>query len=66
MLDGYFLGLAAGKVVRQAAVWVAIGVVPIGLIAASTRDPHILGLMLTVFMLLRALTLGVRCQETLR
>jgi multidrug resistance protein, MATE family len=66
MLDGYFLGLAAGKVVRQAAVWVAIGVVPIGLIAASTRDPHILWLMLTVFMLLRALTLGVRCQETLR
>jgi multidrug resistance protein, MATE family len=66
MLDGYFLGLAAGKVVRQAAVWVAIGVVPIGILAASTHDPHILWLMLTVFMLLRALTLGVRCRETLR
>jgi multidrug resistance protein, MATE family len=66
MLDGYFLGLAAGKVVRQAAIWVAVGVVPIGLLAASTRDPHILWLMLAVFMLLRAVTLGLRCGATLR
>ncbi|WP_202925042.1 MATE family efflux transporter [Myxacorys almedinensis] len=60
MLDGYFLGLTDGKILRQSAVGAAIvGFAPVGAIAWYTHNPTLLWMALTLFMGLRAALLIV-------
>ncbi len=65
MLDGYFLGLTAGKALQQAAVVSALlGFAPVGAIAWWQQSPHLLWLALTLFMGARTLTLALRLAPT--
>lgn len=62
MLDGYFLGLTQGSILRQAMVQsVLIGFVPIALIAWYGQSNHWLWLALSLFMVMRSVTLGWQC-----
>lgn len=59
MLDGYFLGLTSGKILRNATVLAAgVGFLPLALIAQATKNPHLLWLALTGLMAGRATTLS--------
>lgn len=59
MLDGYFLGLTAGKTLRQSTlIAVAIGFAPMAIAAWYWQLNHLLWLALTLFMLTRSLTLS--------
>jgi MATE family multidrug resistance protein len=59
MLDGYFLGLTAGKVLRNSTVLAAaIGFLPLALVAQAVGSPHLLWLALVGLMTARAATLG--------
>ncbi|QQE64220.1 MATE family efflux transporter [Leptolyngbya sp. BL0902] len=58
MLDGYFLGLTAGKVLRNATVLAAgMGFFPLAMVAQRLESPHLLWLALTGLMAGRAVTL---------
>jgi len=55
MLDGYFLGLTAGKVLRNATVLATgIGFLPLALAAQAAHSPHLLWLALVGLMTARA------------
>ncbi|MCG8461160.1 MAG: MATE family efflux transporter [Holophagales bacterium] len=57
--DGLFLGLTAGRVLRNAMIVSALGAfLPASLWALHQRDPHLLWAALAIFMLARVLTLG--------
>ncbi len=57
-LDGYFLGLTAGRVLRNSIlVSVLLGFFPLALIAIWLNSPQLLWLSLTVLMVLRCVTL---------
>lgn len=59
MLDGYFLGLTSGHILRNSTVIAtALGFVPLALMAHWRQSPHLLWFALTCFMALRATTLG--------
>ena len=59
MLDGYFLGLTAGKILRQSALIAAIaGFAPTAIAAWHWQTNHLLWLALTIFMATRSITLG--------
>jgi MATE family multidrug resistance protein len=59
MLDGYFLGLTAGKILRNATVLAAgVGFLPLAFVAQALENPHILWLALTGLMAARAATLS--------
>lgn len=59
MLDGYFLGLTAGPILRNStAIAALIGFLPLALWAGYHQAPHLLWLALACFMAVRALTLG--------
>jgi MATE family multidrug resistance protein len=59
MLDGYFLGLTAGRVLRNATVLAAgVGFLPLALAARSLASAHLLWLALVGLMAARALTLA--------
>jgi MATE family multidrug resistance protein len=59
MLDGYFLGLTAGPVLRNATVLAAgVGFLPLALVAQAMGNAHLLWLALVGLMAARALTLG--------
>jgi len=65
MLDGYFLGLTAGHILRQSALLsTLVGFLPLGAIAMSIESPHLLWLALSGFMITRALTLGSQLSAT--
>ncbi len=67
MLDGYFLGLAQGRILRQSSVVAALlGFAPMALLAGRLQNLDLLWLALTLFMLLRALTLALKLPQTLR
>ncbi len=67
MLDGYFLGLAQGRILRQSSVVAALlGFAPMALLAGRLHNLDLLWLALTLFMLLRALTLALKLPQTLR
>jgi len=67
LLDGYFLGLAAGKALRHSTLTATlIGFLPIGLLAHWLSLPHLLWLALVSFMGLRAITLAGRIPDTLQ
>jgi multidrug resistance protein, MATE family len=62
MLDGYFLGLTQGKILRQAMLQsVLIGFIPIALVAWYWQSNHWLWLALSLFMAMRSLSLGLQC-----
>ncbi len=59
MLDGYFLGLTAGRILRTSAIAAAlIGFAPVAIAAVLLHSNHVLWLALSLFMLARAVTLG--------
>lgn len=59
MLDGYFLGLTAGKILRQSTLIAAIiGFVPMAIAAWYWQTNHLLWLALALFMATRSITLG--------
>ncbi|MEO0432969.1 MAG: MATE family efflux transporter [Cyanobacteria bacterium J06656_5] len=59
MLDGYFLGLTSGTVLRNSTVLATlVGFVPLAIVAYVRQSPHGLWLALTCFMAIRALTLA--------
>jgi multidrug resistance protein, MATE family len=64
MLDGYFLGLTQGKILRQAMLQsVLIGFVPIAVVAWYWQSNHWLWLALALFMAMRSLSLGWQCYK---
>ncbi|WP_253188100.1 MATE family efflux transporter [Leptolyngbya sp. 'hensonii'] len=65
LLDGYFLGLTAGQVLRQSTVLSAgIGFAPAALVAWLTHNNHVLWLALAGFMTVRAITLALAVQRS--
>jgi MATE family multidrug resistance protein len=59
MLDGYFLGLTAGHLLRNATVLAAgVGFLPLALVAQAVASAHLLWLALVGLMAGRALTLA--------
>lgn len=59
MLDGYFLGITAGDVLRKSALASSLlGFAPIAAIAWQTQSNALLWLALTCFMATRTVTLG--------
>lgn len=67
MLDGYFLGLTEGSILRRSAVIATfVGFAPVGAIASVLHDPQLLWLALMLFMATRALTLAVRLPQSFR
>ena len=61
MLDGYFLGLTEGRVLRQSMLQaVLLGFVPIAIVAWYLHSNHWLWFALSLFMAVRALALSLR------
>ncbi len=59
LLDGYFLGLTAGKALRNTTLAASLGgFLPMGLLAYWLRSPHLLWLAMTLFMGGRAIGLA--------
>jgi len=67
ILDGYFLGLAEGATIRNAALTATlVGFVPIAIIGWQLHNSHLLWLALSLFMAARVVTLAVQVPRTLR
>ncbi|MGF1480551.1 MAG: guanitoxin biosynthesis MATE family efflux transporter GntT [Cyanophyceae cyanobacterium] len=67
MLDGYFLGLTAGLILRNSSLSSSLlGFAPAAWIAWQTGSNHLLWLALTFFMAARMLTLGIQVPKTLK
>ena len=61
MLDGYFLGLTAGKVLRQSTLIAAsVGFAPMAIAAWHWQTNSLLWLALALFMATRSITLGLK------
>jgi MATE family multidrug resistance protein len=66
MLDGYFLGLTQGRILRNAALISAIvGFLPLAFLAWYYRSEQILWLALVGFMVARVITLASQVPKTL-
>jgi MATE family multidrug resistance protein len=64
MLDGYFLGITAGNVLRTSALISSLlGFAPIAAIAWQTQSNALLWLALTCFMATRTVTLGLALRQ---
>ncbi len=64
MLDGYFLGLTQGKILRNSSLVAAgIGFLPLGIIASLGQNNHLLWLALSSFMATRAITLVLKLDK---
>ncbi|NES86807.1 MAG: MATE family efflux transporter, partial [Moorea sp. SIO2B7] len=67
MLDGYFLGLAAGETLRNSTVIaLVVGFVPMAVASWQFQSVHLLWLALSLFMAGRAIVLGVKLPSTLK
>jgi multidrug resistance protein, MATE family len=67
ILDGYFLGLTAGRLLRRSVIIAAIaGFMPMAIAAWHFRNAHLLWFALTLFMALRAIALGIEIPKTLQ
>jgi MATE family multidrug resistance protein len=67
MLDGYFIGLTQGKVLRNSTVIATLGgFVPVAVLAWWQQDGQLLWFAMTCFMAARAITLGIRVPETIQ
>jgi MATE family multidrug resistance protein len=66
LLDGYFLGLTAGQILRTSSLWATfVGFLPIAIVAWYFQNPHLLWLALSSFMVVRALTLTMQVRKSL-
>jgi multidrug resistance protein, MATE family len=67
LLDGYFLGLTSGRILRNAAITaLLVGFAPMAAIAFYYRSNHLLWLSLALFMGVRVITLGIQVPRTLQ
>lgn len=67
MLDGYFLGLAEGTILRNTALLATlIGFLPLAICAWRTQNPSLLWFALMIFMAMRVFSLGIYLPKTLR
>lgn len=67
LLDGYFLGLTAGTLLRNSTLAATtIGFLPLGFAGYYTQNPHLLWLALASFMTVRAMTLGSQINRTFK
>ncbi|MBI4783724.1 MAG: MATE family efflux transporter [Oscillatoriophycideae cyanobacterium NC_groundwater_1537_Pr4_S-0.65um_50_18] len=66
MLDGYFLGLTQGQILRRSTLISAAGFAPVAIVAWYFRSSHLLWLALSVFMATRAATLATQVPQTLK
>ena len=67
MLDGYFLGLTEGRILRRASLTATlVGFVPVAVAAWQFQSSHMLWLALALFMAARVVTLGMQVPRTLR
>jgi multidrug resistance protein, MATE family len=67
MLDGYFLGLTQGQILRRSSLIASLGgFAPMAILAWQARSTLLLWLALSLFMLTRALTLGLQVPRSLR
>lgn len=65
-LDGYFLGLTAGRILRNATLIAAfVGFLPLALVANQLASSHLLWLALSGLMATRVLTLSSKVSSTL-
>ncbi|MBD2101968.1 MATE family efflux transporter [Leptolyngbya sp. FACHB-261] len=66
MLDGYFLGLTEGRILRQATIVAAlVGFGPAAFLAWQLHNGQMLWLAMTLFMAARAITLGLQVPRSL-
>lgn len=66
MLDGYFLGLTEGRILRISSLLASlVGFVPLAAIAWYFHNNHLLWLAMSAFMAARAITLGWQIPKTL-
>lgn len=64
MLDGYFLGLTAGKVLRQSTLIAAgLGFTPMAIAALYWQTNSLLWFALALFMATRSITLGLKIKH---
>ena len=64
MLDGYFLGLTQGKILRDSSLIASgIGFLPLGIVACWVQDNNLLWLALSSFMAARAITLVLKLDK---
>ncbi len=64
--DGYFLGLSAGKILRNSSLTATlIGFLPMAIVGWQQQNVHLLWLALTLFMFTRAVTLAGKLRSTL-
>ncbi|HEY9633306.1 MAG TPA: guanitoxin biosynthesis MATE family efflux transporter GntT [Coleofasciculaceae cyanobacterium] len=65
MLDGYFLGLTEGRILRKSTVTAAIiGFAPVAVVAWWFHSSQLLWLALSAFMVGRVVTLGMQVPRT--
>lgn len=65
MLDGYFIGLTQGRILRISSLLsTLLGFAPVAIVSWYFRSNHWLWLAMALFMAMRALTLGVRVPAT--
>ena len=65
MLDGYFFGLTEGRILRKATITAAlVGFAPVAIVAWRVQSSQILWLALSLFMVARVVTLGVKVPRT--
>jgi MATE family multidrug resistance protein len=65
MLDGYFLGLTEGRILRKATITAAlVGFAPVAIVAWRVQSSQLLWLALSLFMVARVVTLGVKVPRT--
>lgn len=65
LLDGYFLGLTEGRILRQSSVIAAVVGVTIMLVVTPNRSNHLLWLALSCFMATRTITLAFYVPKSL-
>lgn len=67
MLDGYFLGLTEGYILKTSSLVASLlGFAPAAIASLWLKSPQILWLGMTSFMAARAMTLGLQVPETLK
>lgn len=65
MLDGYFLGLSEGKILRTSTIVAAsVGFAPMAIAAWYYHNSHLLWLALSLFMVARSITLSLQVPQT--
>lgn len=64
ILDGYFLGLSSGKILRNSTIIATFTFLPLANLAGHFQNSHLLWFALSLFMLTRAITLSLKVPKT--